>query len=115
MTSWILNGCYDAYESMSKFNILEDANIKSLLNNLDQLVYAVFFVIFVIAIICKLLKVENPIKVMGNAFACLTAVVLFSTLMSMGTNLKNATMKDIDSISMLVIMKYRIRFMHKIQ
>lgn len=98
MTSWILNGCYDAYESMSKFNILEDANIKSLLNNLDQLVYAVFFVIFVIAIICKLLKVENPIKVMGNAFACLTAVVLFSTLMSMGTNLKNATMKDIDSI-----------------
>lgn len=35
---------------------------------------------------------------MGNAFACLTAVVLFSTLMSMGTNLKNATMKDIDSI-----------------
>lgn len=98
MTSWLLNGCYDAYESMSKFNILEDANIKNLLNNLDQLVYAVFFVIFVIAIICKLLKVENPIKVMGNAFACLTAVVLFSTLMTMGTNLKNATMKDIDSI-----------------
>ena len=98
ITSWLLDGCYDAYESMSQFDILKNANIKNLLNNLDQLVYAVFFVIFVIAVICKLLKVENPIKVMGNTFACFTAVVLFSTLITMGTNLKNATMKDIDNI-----------------
>lgn len=98
ITSWLLDGCYDAYASMSQFNILENATIRDLLNHLDKLVYSVFFIVLIVVIVCKILKIENPLKIAGNAFTCLVVVLLFSSLLSMGTKLKDATLKDIDSI-----------------
>lgn len=98
VTSWLLEGCYDAYASINKLDILQNVNIKTLLNNLDKLVYSVFFIIFIIAIICKIFKIENPLKVLGNVFACFVFVVVFSTILTMGIQFKEAMIKDINSI-----------------
>lgn len=98
VVSWILDSCYDAYNSVTKFDFLKNANIKSLLNNIDDLVVWIFFIVFIVAVICKVLKLENPLKVLGNVFICFACVVMFSSLLTLGTNLKNATIKDVQSL-----------------
>lgn len=98
LSSWMLNGCYEAYTSINQLDILQNANVKTLLNNLDKLVYSVFFIIFIIAVICKIFKIENPLKVLGNTFACFVFVIVFSSVLAMGTKFKNATIKDINSL-----------------
>lgn len=97
-SSGILNGCYEAYSTLGEFDFLQNISVKALLNNLDSLVYSVFFVIFIVAVFCKLFKIDNPLKVLANAFIVFIVAVAFSTLLTMGVNMKNATIKDIDII-----------------
>ena len=96
--SYLLDGCYDAYSTISNFDFFKNATIKSILNNLDTMVFSVFFIIFIIAIISKMLKIDNPLKILGNALICFLAVACFSTVLTLGVNMKDAAIKDIDEI-----------------
>ena len=94
----LVDGCYDGYSALSNFNIMDNATIKGILGRVDTIVYAIFFIIFLFAVIGKTLKLNNPMKVLVNVFACFVAVTLFSSLLTMGNNFKSALMSDVDSL-----------------